>query len=165
MPTILLSKRLRGDYLNRYLGVIISALVVMVCVFMFMPSCSSGLYSDSGYEPRAKAVAQREVGKGDISRSVKRGNDKNISGPAMVMEVTAYTWTGYRTASGQWPKIGMVAARDLPLGARLYIDKIGMVTVTDRMPKDSRAELDLYMLTEKQCMSWGRREIKVWRVD
>ena len=84
---------------------------------------------------------------------------------ARQMEITAYTHTGYLTASGVWPKVGMAAARNLALNTRLYVHGIGVVTVTDRMPRDSKAELDLFMDDRNDCKKWGRKRVKVWILD
>ena len=117
--------------------------------------------------------ARRNVqDKRSISKpSVTRGTATEARGRKYLgaFEVTAYSWTGHRTASGQWPKVGMVAARDLPLGTRLHIEGIGVVTVADRMPKDSRAELDIYMgkgkSSVREAKEWGRKKVRVWRVE
>lgn len=80
-----------------------------------------------------------------------------------MMEATAYTWTGNRTATGTWPSRGTVAVdpRVIPLGTELYIDGYGPGTATDTGGAIKGNRIDLYMDTEAECGEFGRRDVKV----
>lgn len=78
------------------------------------------------------------------------------------LSVTAYCWTGNRTASGKWPALGMAAGNRWPFGTRLRVEGWGTVTVEDRIGHGS--ELDLYMGREgcyQRAMNFGRRSLRV----
>lgn len=77
------------------------------------------------------------------------------------MSVTAYCWTGNRTASGVWPQMGM-AAGPWPFGTRLHVEGVGVVTVTDRYGWGT--ELDVYLGREgcqERAREFGRRHLRV----
>lgn len=78
------------------------------------------------------------------------------------LSVTAYCWTGNRTASGAWPQIGMAAGNRWPFGTRLRVEGWGVVTITDRIGHGS--ELDIYMGREgcrSRALAFGRRSLRV----
>lgn len=77
----------------------------------------------------------------------------------MWLSVTAYTSTGNRMANGQWPYVGAAAGNRWPLGTRLRVPGVGVVTVTDRIGCCS--SLDLFMSSGAQCARWGRRRLLV----
>lgn len=92
-----------------------------------------------------------------------------------MLEVTAYSYTGSRTASGKWPRRGMVAAdKSIPFGTVLYIEGYGRAVVEDRggliravgpNPNDRYADLDVFVESEKIVRQWGRRVVKVYVYD
>lgn len=78
------------------------------------------------------------------------------------LEVTAYCWTGNRTASGAWPRVGMAAGNRWPFGTRLNVETVGVVTITDRIGHGS--ELDIYLGRdgcERRARAFGRRHLRV----
>ena len=90
-------------------------------------------------------------------------NTSKVRGRKMVVEATAYTHTGSNTATGVYPRAGHTIAVDpnvIPLGS---IVKIG--------GKEYKAEdtggvidgriIDIFMDSEAECYSWGRREIEI----
>lgn len=81
----------------------------------------------------------------------------------VTLEVTAYTWTGNRTASGVWPAKGQAASNQFPFGTQLRVPGIGVVTVTDRI--GAHSELDIYMTSEGACRRFGRRTLRVEVLD
>lgn len=78
----------------------------------------------------------------------------------MSMEVTAYCYTGSKTASGTWPKAGTVAADTsvLPFGTKVYIPGYGIGTVEDRGGEIRGARLDVYLPTRAAAIEWGRKK-------
>ena len=81
----------------------------------------------------------------------------------ITFEATAYTWTGYRTATGTWPSRGTVAVdpRVIPLGTELHIEGYGPAVAADTGGAIQGQRVDLYMDTEHECWQWGRRKVEV----
>ncbi len=99
--------------------------------------------------------------------SVSRGNLRLDFERALIAEATAYTYTGRRTASGAYPKVGLVAVDPnvIPMGSRLYIEGYGFARAAD-CGRDIRGNrIDVFMETESQCRSWGRRTVKVYVLE
>lgn len=68
-------------------------------------------------------------------------------------------------ADGHHPLQGITAAasRDLPLGSRLYIDKVGWRTVEDRLNHKFDNRVDIYFKKHSKAKQFGiRKEVKVW---
>lgn len=83
-----------------------------------------------------------------------------------VDQITAYTHTGNRTATGKWPKVGMCAVnpRVFPYGTRFYIPGYGYAVAEDTGANNtSDVCIDVFMDTESACARWGRkRNVKVY---
>jgi 3D (Asp-Asp-Asp) domain-containing protein len=82
--------------------------------------------------------------------------------PGVLLSVTAYCWTGSPMANGRYPQAGDAAGDRWPLGTRLAVPGVGVVTVTDRIGWGS--DLDLYMGRggcEQRALTFGRRELEV----
>ena len=81
----------------------------------------------------------------------------------VTFEATAYTWTGYRTATGTWPSRGTVAVDPevIPLGTRLWIEGYGEAVALDTGGAIRGHIIDLYMESEDECWAWGRRTVEV----
>lgn len=80
-----------------------------------------------------------------------------------VFETTGYTWTGYKTTTGTWPKRGTVAVdpQIIPLGTHLWIEGYGEAVAEDTGGLIQGQIIDLYFETEAQCWEWGRRKVRV----
>ncbi len=80
------------------------------------------------------------------------------------MTATAYTHTGNRTATGIWPKVGIVAVdpRVIPLGTRLYVDGYGYATAADVGGAIKGKRIDVFMETKAESRQWGRRQVQVF---
>lgn len=80
--------------------------------------------------------------------------------------VTAYTWTGYPCANGNYPSDGYtIACNSLDFGEQVYIDGIGFRTVEDRGPAWLGSEwCDVYMSSYDGCVRWGSQQRKIWRI-
>ncbi|MDR1619835.1 MAG: G5 domain-containing protein [Clostridiales bacterium] len=90
--------------------------------------------------------------------------DSEIKKTLVATEITAYTHTGRRTATGRWPRVGYVAVNPnvIPYGTRLYIPGYGYCTAQDtgafrHEENGMKNQIDLFMETEKECRSWGRK--------
>lgn len=102
-----------------------------------------------------------------VSRSEPRSPAPSLP-PAVsvsgdVLEVTAYCWTGSRTASGVWPERGMAAGNDWEFGTRLRVEGFGEVTITDRYGYGTQLDLFLghYDGCEHDALVFGRRHLHV----
>lgn len=85
----------------------------------------------------------------------------------MEVEATAYSHTGYRTATGTYPKVGTVAVdpRVIPLGCCLYVEGYGYGRAEDtgRLIKGNR--IDVFFDTEAEALKWGRRRTRVYLLE
>ena len=87
-----------------------------------------------------------------------------IKETVVAVEVTAYTHTGNRTATGRHPRVGYVAVNPsiIPYGTKLYIPGYGYCTAQDtgafrHENGGNKNQIDLFMETEKECKKWGRK--------
>ncbi len=87
-----------------------------------------------------------------------------------IMEVTAYTHTGRRTATGTRPKLGTIAVNPkiIPYGTKLYVPGYGYGVAEDtgafrNYDGGTRMQIDVFLDTEKECRRWGKkRNVKVY---
>ena len=77
-----------------------------------------------------------------------------------VLNTSAYTSTGNRTASGVWPAVGMAAADHLPFGSKVTLPDGRVLTITDRFGGGFDNRLDIFLPTEAECWQFGRRWLK-----
>ena len=87
-----------------------------------------------------------------------------IAQKMVVSEVTAYTHTGNRTATGRRAKIGRVAVNPnvIPYGTKLYIPGYGYCTAEDtgafrHEQGGMKNQIDIFLNTEQECRKWGRK--------
>lgn len=108
--------------------------------------------------PQNKVVALGTI------TSVSRGNLRLDFREARYMQASAYTYTGNRTATGKHPEVGMVAVDPsvIPLGTKMYIEGYGYAVAADTGGAIRGNTLDIFMETREQCLSWGRRTVKVY---
>lgn len=105
----------------------------------------------------------RVVAMGSIT-SVSRGGERLDIREAKYMQASAYTYTGFRTATGVAPSVGMVAVDPsvISLGSRLYIEGYGYARAADTGGAIRGNTVDLFMENYSQCINWGRRTVKVY---
>lgn len=105
----------------------------------------------------------RVVAMGSIT-AVSRGGERMDIKEARYMQATAYTYTGFRTATGLSPAVGMVAVDPsvIPMGSRLYIEGYGYARAADTGGAVKGNKIDLFMEEYSQCINWGRRSVKVY---
>lgn len=111
--------------------------------------------------PQSKVVAMGSI------TEVSRGGQRFNFDEARYMSATAYTYTGFRTATGRTPAVGMVAVdpRVIPLGSKLYIEGYGYATAADTGGAVKGNTIDLFMEERGQCLNWGRRVVKVYVIQ
>jgi len=80
-------------------------------------------------------------------------------------DITMYCATGNRTASGLWPKRGMVAtlSRSIPFGTRISIEGVGIFVVEDRIGRGS--EFDIFTPDCSEAPRFGRQHRRVTILD
>lgn len=88
------------------------------------------------------------------------------------VQATAYTYTGFRTATGKPPQPGYVAVNPniIPYGTRMYIVSsdgnwiYGYAEAADTggFTASNPTNIDLFFATYSQCISFGRRDIEVY---
>lgn len=95
----------------------------------------------------------QEISSAALEKAVSRGKERTAV-------ITAYTWTGSKTASGTWPKEGRTVAgpRNIPFGTVVWIDGIGERVVEDRTHKRYDGRYDVYMDSKSDCIKWGIQE-------
>lgn len=91
------------------------------------------------------------------------------------LRATAYTHTGNKTSTGVYPQPGHVAVdpREIPYGTKMYIVSAdgkyvygyAIAADTGGFIYGNRADMDLFLDTEDQCVKFGRRDIVVYFVD
>ena len=109
-------------------------------------------------EPRNRVVAMGSI------TSVSRGGERLDIREAKYMQASAYTYTGFRTATGVAPSVGMVAVDPsvIPMGSRLYVEGYGYARAADTGGAIRGNTVDLFMESYSQCINWGRRTVKVY---
>ncbi|SHE63249.1 3D (Asp-Asp-Asp) domain-containing protein [Seinonella peptonophila] len=97
----------------------------------------------------------------------EKENGPPEGGQTMTVEATAYTHTGNPTATGVMPKRGTIAVdtKVIPLGTRLYIPGYGYGVAQDTGGAIKGHIIDLFMDSEEECQSWGRRTVKIKILD
>ena len=87
-----------------------------------------------------------------------------VHAESLPVTVTAYTWSGLRTASGKWPRPGMLAlSRDLEhtlgvkFGQQLTLQGLGTYVFECRMHRRWRRRADIYFPTWAQARRFGIR--------
>lgn len=106
------------------------------------------------------------VATGTLTQASRGGASFDFS-QAMVVEATAYTYTGYRTATGTNPKVGTIAVdpRVIPLGSRVYVEGYGFARAEDTGGAIKGNIIDVFLETEHDCRSWGRKKVKIYVLD
>ncbi len=146
--------------LNFIIALLVAVTLVLIC---------AGTRATDPYEPVPGAydgLTAEQITNLEAEREAARLIDEEVSRGAervMMMEATAYTWTGNRTASGTWPAVGTVATDPevIPLGSRLYVEGYGEAVAEDTGGLVKGNIIDIYLPTEAECWQWGRRQVEV----
>ncbi len=91
------------------------------------------------------------------------------------LRATAYTHTGNKTSTGVWPKPGHVAVdpKEIPYGTKMYIVSsdgkyvygYAIAADTGGFIYGNRADMDLFLDSEAECVKFGRRNITVYFLE
>lgn len=121
-----------------------------------------------------KPIARSQAGKVSISKEdgtiVDEAGNVHRYRKVLTGVCTAYTSSkkdgGPRTSTGKVAKVGMVAVdpRVIPYGTELYVPGYGRCVAADTggALRSGRVLLDLFMNSESECRSWGRRTKNVY---
>jgi 3D (Asp-Asp-Asp) domain-containing protein len=111
-------------------------------------------------QPAPKVIAYGIKTDAAQRRAVSRGSGAQVV-KTLQVTATAYTRTGYQTASGVWPYVGGVAVDPavIPIGSKLYIDGYGPARAVDTGGLIKGNRIDLFFDTESECEAWGRRPV------
>ena len=123
--------------------------VLLLIMYALPTALSESSSNTSAIEvPITEEPLPKQVSRGGFEREI-------------VLETTAYNWTGYRCANMQWPVDGVtVAMNGVPFGTHVYIPGIGERIVQDR--PDDKTQLDIYMGNRKKdAIQFGRQKLKV----
>lgn len=106
------------------------------------------------------------VALGNIT-TVSRGNQNIHFREALYVQASAYTYTGRNTATGKKPAVGLVAVdpQVIPMGSKLYIEGYGYAVAADTGGSIRGNRIDVFMEDKSQCLSWGRRTVKVYVLE
>jgi len=113
-------------------------------------------------EPVKRVVASNPVPK---EKEVSRGLSERAGARSeLIVEATAYTHTGSRTATGEMPQVGTVAVdpRVIPLGTRLYVEGYGLAVAADTGGAIKGNRIDVFFNTFRECREWGRKKVKIY---
>lgn len=117
-------------------------------------------------EPRPEIIARGVSTTPEERRSVSRSAAGRVR-QVLRVTATAYTHTGYCTATGVMPYVGGVAVdpRVIPLGSKLYIEGYGPARAVDTGGLIKGRRIDLFFDTLGECSRWGRREVNAYIME
>jgi 3D (Asp-Asp-Asp) domain-containing protein len=86
---------------------------------------------------------------------------------SFTVEATAYTYTGNRTATGVYPREGLIAVdpRVIPLGTQVYVEGYGYAIAADTGGAIKGNIIDVFFPNLQTCMNWGRRPVQIYILD
>lgn len=100
--------------------------------------------------------------------AIRNTNLKPVqNGKVLNVVSTAYTHTGHRTATGIYPREGVVAVdpRVIPLGTKMYVENYGYAVAADTGGVIKGNKIDVFFDTYNQAINWGRRSVKVYILE
>jgi len=113
-------------------------------------------------EPKPKIIAYGIKDQKAVQTSRELQGRKSF-----LMEATAYTHTGNRTATGINPYRGVIAVDPevIPLGTELYVEGYGYGEALDTGGTVKGNRIDLFFETKSEALNWGRRNVQVYILD
>ncbi|MEW6172518.1 MAG: ubiquitin-like domain-containing protein [Bacillota bacterium] len=102
-----------------------------------------------------------------VTQTVSRGGENLRYTRMLIMQATAYTYTGRNTASGIAPHYGVAAVDPgvIKFGTRLYVDGYGYAVACDRGSSIVGDRIDLFYPSRGEAMAWGVRTTKVYILE
>ena len=88
--------------------------------------------------------------------------------PLGTFELTFYTHTGNRTASGIYPRAKRTIAVDtriIPLGSLVYVKGYGILIAEDTGADIKGNRLDIFVNTKEEAVKLGRKQAEVYLLD
>ncbi|HBT20727.1 MAG TPA: hypothetical protein DEA47_05135 [Peptococcaceae bacterium] len=99
--------------------------------------------------------------------TLSRGGSTYRYSKVLNMVATAYTHTGWNTATGKRPRKGTVAVDPsvIPLGTRLYIEGYGYGIAQDVGSSIKGGRIDVFFESKDAALRWGRKRVKVYILE
>lgn len=146
----------------------VKASILLVATFICVLLCPPPIEDETGrlWQQRTSgsvflptSTRSAQINKRDMCEQPSRGRAVRTH----IMEATAYTWTGNRTATGTWPSRGTVAVdpRVIPLGSELYVEGYGPAVAADTGGDIKGQRIDLYMESYEEAIQFGRHQVLV----
>jgi 3D (Asp-Asp-Asp) domain-containing protein len=112
-------------------------------------------------EPRPEIIAV-----GALETASRGGRSFRFERTFMAV-ATAYTHSGFRTATGVYPQVGTIAVDPavVPLGTRLYVEGYGFGVAQDVGSAIKGNRIDVFLDTEAATSRWGVRRVKVYVLE
>ncbi len=107
-------------------------------------------------------IAELKKHQATPSRSEPKGRQYKIT-----LDTVAYSWTGGRTCTGVWPKVGTIAVdpKIIPLGSKIYVPGYGYGIAEDTGGAIHGHIIDLFMGSYDDSVRWGRKKLTVTVFD
>lgn len=83
---------------------------------------------------------------------------------SLLVEATAYTYTGNKTVTGVAPREGLIAVdpKVIPLGSRVYLEGYGYAIAADTGGAINGNRVDVFFSNLRKCVNWGRRSVHLY---
>ena len=101
------------------------------------------------------------------TESKKKSTSKNSLGKKITVSATAYSGDGI-TATGTVPRWGTIAVDPtiIPYGTKVYIPQFNEYFIAEDCGGGIKGnKIDIFMNSESQCNSWGKRTIDIYIVE
>lgn len=120
-------------------------------------------YGDTVYVDKSYSEYETEPNITNNNNEQTECESSNSGTYAGSYKITAYSWTDYPMANGEYPYVGCAASNHFPIGTVIYIENIGTFTVLDRCGNDGI--VDIYMNTVDECYQFGVQYANVYVVE
>ena len=118
-----------------------------------------------------KGTKEKEVSKSAVESTAKnivKNNDSAESSLGVKMTVSASAYSGHGiTSTGTVPKWGTIAVDPsvIPYGTKVYIPQFDKYFIAEDCGGAIKGnKIDIFMNSESECNSWGRRTIDIYIV-
>lgn len=161
--------KLRENTKNTFIVLYFVVAVVIIAISIIWTVKWMNRIGDNLGKPASQPVTQEQVDNieerlGKVERAqqeVSRGGQRTR---AVMMEATAYTWTGNTTSTGTWPVEGRTVGVDptvIPYNSKLIINGRGGYIAEDSGDLVKGHKIDIYLSDYNECLSFGRRNVNV----